>query len=169
MRDRDTVPFMQSAYGWVFMGMQRMTEEDVDLLRAAGYQGDIDGLSDCGRLDRDWTYEAYVRGETSGPKLGGEGSHTYETQKVIGTGREGTGDVEFKEDGQRDIWHVDPEGNRVYGPVDYPNTGRSFHRDDWGQTVAGPKPGTRAWAKLHKAEGRRYAWQDKNAWWVIRD
>ena len=165
------MPWMTTAYGWVFMGYEPVDDEDYAELEAYLATGGIsiedvtfDDASLVGRLAREYTAEIWERGETGTPKMGGEGSHTYETQRIIGKNY-GSGDVMFKDEGSRDIWHINPIGERVYGQLDYGDTGRSYHVDQWGQSTAGPKPGTRAATYLGED---RYAFQEKNAWWVVR-
>jgi len=165
------MPWMTSGFGWVFMGMHPVDQDDYDWLASYLAGGGLtlddvafDEASLVGRLDRSWTCGSWENGQMS-RKLGGEGSHTYETQKVIG-GNFGSGDVEFKPEDQKEIWHRDPDGNKVHGKVDYPRLSRSYHVNEWGETTAGPKPGTNAESRL--GDGK-YAFQEKNAWWVVRN
>jgi hypothetical protein len=168
------MPFMASKHGFIYSGFDPMGEEDLIMLQthfAVGgrdldleqVEKNVDKLSVVGRLDRSYTAEIWARNEEhSTDKIGGEGSHTYETKNIMARNY-GSGDVAFKEHNQEKIWHRNPEGKRVYDVVDYPNTGRSFHVDDFGQTCAGPK------GKAKKRLGNgKYVWNKKNAFWVVR-
>ena len=164
-------PFMTTEFGWVFMGMEEMDQDDLDLLEAYLNSGGmslddvaIDPSSTVGRLAREYTAEIWIQGTTGTAKMGGEGSHTYETQKVCGKNY-GGGDIEFKDEDADAIWHNGPDGKRCHGVLDYPNTGRGYHVDEWGTTCAGPRPESRAAVFLGKG---KYVFQNKNAWWVVK-
>lgn len=164
-------PFMASAYGWVYCGFDPVDAEDYALLdahlRSGGMSIDavtFDDASLVGRLDPDYTAEIWEKGEAGTAKMGGLGSHTYETQKVCG-GRYGRGDVVFKDEDHKDHWHVTPAGERAYGRMEYGSNGRSFHVDEWGQAVSGPRPDTKAHNKLGD---NSYKWNAKRGWWVVK-
>ena len=143
-------------YGFVYMGLLACTEQDMEDLRDYTRQDNpqIDPGTTVGRYDRMWHCE-----EESLQYVGGEGSHTYECQNV------GTG-VEFKPADQGPCFHINPEGEYVHAAVDYPCTGRAFHRDEYNSTVAGPAPNSDAEFLLG---GGCYAWDDDNAWWVVEE
>ena len=164
-------PFMTSNHGWIFVGFDEMDQDDLDLLEAYLQSGGqslddvtIDPKSTCGRLAREYTAEIWERGETGTAKMGGEGSHTYETQKICGKNY-GSGDIGFKDEDADAIWHNGPDGARVHGILDYPQTGRVYHVDEWGTTCAGPRPESRAANRL--GDGH-YHWNKNNAWWVVK-
>ena len=173
--DENALPWMTTDYGYVWTGYDECTEEDIAKAEAAR-EGTIaagtpfvyDKLSLPGRLAREYTAEIWERGETTTAKMGGEGSITYEVQKVD-SHPYGANDVGFKDADQDEIWHYH-EGERVRGKIDYPTTGRSFHQvaDDSGMsTHSGPRPGTKAYKKLYKVPGSKYVWNPKKAWWNV--
>ena len=163
------LPWMSSAYGWIFMGFEVVTDADIQaLMDYRGSGGDmnpnLDEKSFPGRLAREYTAEIWERNETTTPKLGGEGSQTYMTQKIIG-GEYGGGDIGFRPEDDKEIWHINPDGDRVYGILDYPRTLRGFHIDEYGQTAAGPKAGSNAENRL--GDGY-YQWDEENQWYLIK-
>ena len=152
---RSELNFAATKYGFVYMGLEPMTDDDVQALREYTRQSDpkIDRLSTKGRWNRNW-----ICRETSLQHMGGEGSETYESQ-MCGQG------VHFKpRTGQEPIFHVDPEGNYVHGVVDYPRLGTSYHIDDYNSTVAGPRPDSEADTVLGDST---YVWDDDLALWTI--
>lgn len=155
---QNDLPYMASEYGFIFMGLEPMTDEQLqDLIEFVGDTGvKVDPLSLPGRWDREWNAQIWLRGESTSDKPGGLGSHTYEVQKV------GEG-VEFRDDREA-IFHVAPDGNYVYGVLDYDRTGTAFHRNEYHTTVAGPKPGSAAEELLGSGA---YYWDAENDWWEI--
>lgn len=160
------LPWMSTKHGMWFMGYEPATQDDIDALMNYLNQNPkgrdravkIVESSKLGRLDRDWG-----KGFSSAKKYGGLGSHTYEVQKV--NGGPGVNDVAFRKDDAKAIWHIGPDGKRCHGVLDYDKTGTAFHKDEWGQTVTGPEPGSAAEEKLGDGE---YRWNKKNQWWVIK-
>lgn len=152
--------WMATRYGWVFMGLEQPTDEEYQNLYDYMQTNDVtvDEFSLKGRWDPWWTAKIWLANETSTEKMGGLGSHTYETQK-IGQG------VQFMAEDKGPIWHINPDGERVYSNLDYDRTGRAYHIDDWQQSVAGPEPGSEAEQLLGEGE---YAWDGVNRWWTIK-
>lgn len=156
MKNSDDLEWSASADGYIFMGLEPATEEDFAALNSyAGGEALYQESSICGRYDRAWT-------ATGNADMGGEGSHTYETQKV---GAAGGGDVEFRPlDDDDAVFHFNPEGEYVSGILMYDKTLGAYHTTPAG-VVCGPKPDTLAEELLGDGE---YRWNEKNRWYVIR-
>lgn len=151
-------PWLGSRYGWVFMGLTEASSNDLQrLYDQEGTEVEIDTFSICGRWNKWWTGKQWLANDTTMEKPGGIGSHTYEVQKV------GAG-VEFKPEDQPGVWHVNPEGQYVMAPIDYPRTGRSFYKDYAGTTRCGPNPDSPAAEIL--GEGS-YWWDEEERYWVV--
>ena len=162
------MPWMTTKYGWVFMGYEEVTEADYASLDAYLQSGgikladvNIDRFSLVGRWDPWWTAKIFIKGETTSTKMGGLGSHTYEVQK-IGQG------VEFMPEDKGAVWHFSPDMEYTRAVIDYPKTGRAFHKNFnepyTGTLFAGPDPESEAAEIL--GEGA-YAWDEENSWWVV--
>lgn len=170
----NSLPWMTTDYGYVWMGYRRVLPEDIEELEAAmrdtimeGFPVVTDKLSHPGRYAPEYTAEIWVRGETTTAKMGGIGSNTYEIKRVDSW--PGATDVGFRDEDEGEIWHYH-EGQRVYGKLDYPKTGRSYHiwNDNEGSpnTVSGPRPDTRAADILGKGS---YVWDEENRYWIVEE
>lgn len=154
MKESDDLQWSANKDGFIFMGLEAATQEDMDELEAyAGGEPVIQQSSLCGRWAPQWT-------ATGNQDMGGLGSHTYEVQKVDPGGQ----DVEFKPEDQGVCFHYH-NGKRVKGKIDYPNTGRSYHNQPGLGLVTGPRPGSEAEELLG---GRKYKFNEANQWFVIK-
>lgn len=149
--------------GMVYVGLEPATKADFDAL--AAYVGDrdyeIDERSLRGRFHPLWSTAYYEIYPDDPLKPGGRGSHTYETQLL---GANGGGDIEFRPEDQQAIFHYNPEGEYVHGEIDYPNTGRGFHKDASGAHRAGPRPGSEAQEILGDGS---YVWNKQLELWEV--
>lgn len=162
LQHRSGLLWMKTEHGLVFTGLTQADEDNIN--EAKDYFGEhvkFDILSFPGRYAREYTAKIWVLGETTTEKLGGEGSHTYETQNL---GAFGGGDIEFMPEDKGEIWHRNPEGEKVYGELNYPKTLRGYHRNMYGEAAAGPRPGSIADELLGDGS---YEWDEEHAWWVI--
>ena len=152
------LPWMATKYGLVFTGLEEVTQAELDAAREYFGEGaDFDKFSFVGRWSPWYTAKIWIAGETTTEKMGGLGSATYETQHV------GEG-VSFKPEDQPDIFHTNPDGVVVFGVVDYPRTGRSYHTGAAG-TIAGPEPGSEADDWL--GDDGTYYWDNSQRLWAI--
>lgn len=155
--------------GWVWDGYGPATQGDIDdlveYLKSSPFTPDdmeleLDSGTLVGRFDA--TFSCASDEPKSVPvyqRRGGLGSQTYQTQRVAGRNY-----VEFREEGEGGIWHYH-DGQRVYGTLDYPKTGRAWFNPGDGSVISGPQPGTRASRLLGE---KSYVWDATNEWWSIK-
>jgi hypothetical protein len=127
--------------GMVWYGLPPATEDDVAEIKAFLNRPDaaIDQMSLVGRYDKTWNSEGFASVDERNPN-GGEGSHTYETQKC------GGGDnVWFAKD---KIWYYTDESKTVMlKGIPVENAGAYYQQhmsDGYVDNVAGPEPGSPA-------------------------
>lgn len=148
------LPFMATGSGFVYMGTGTMTDAEYKALEAkVGRNVPVDPGTTMGRFSKEWLPE-----DKDAREMGGPGSHTYETQHV------GDGVVFIAAD-RGPVFHINPRGEYVRAELNYPRTGRSFHRDVLGSLVAGPKPDSEADNLL--GGNQSYIWDEDGQYWVI--
>jgi hypothetical protein len=144
--------------GWMFYGQQEVTEADWEALEAYTREErgnlDIDEPTLVGTWNRAWS--SWYK-ENDGNNLGGEGSSTYQYQKI-------GYDVSLTEDS---IWHRNAAGDYVKSVPE--NMGAHYTWTDGMSTEnrAGPEPGSESEAYLN-ANGGTYYWDEVNAWYDVK-
>ena len=144
--------------GYVFMGLEPVTQEDYDKLSA--YTGkpvteaDCDAPSLVGRHHPDWNSHFYESVEPH-QRPGGLGSDTYREQKV------GDG-VKFA---TKAIWHTNAEGNMVKEiPGDCGEYHTVMYPGGYADNFVGPAPESQAEERLGDGS---YYFDDNHEWYAI--
>ena len=147
--------------GMCWYGVDPATPEDIQEIRDFLNQPDaaIDQMSLCGRYDRNWNTNGYSSVGEANPN-GGEGSHTYETQKC------GRGvNVWFAKE---DIWYYTDESKTEMVKGIPPENAGAYYRQNMGDgyydNVAGPEPDSPADKSL--GDSGQFGWNNVRAWYM---